>query len=144
MDALKRVAGGYLLLTAAVVGTFSVVEPLFHVSTEDAPYSPIWDYIEPFTGLAILLGIGFSYARKREAGNLDANGPVTWGPLVANVLFYGLVGVGLMFFWNWFNLLNAAYTVLGDSEAGLAWKVTDVAFPLFSGALGAVLLRDDE
>ena len=142
MDALKRVAGGYLLLTAVVVGIFSVVEPLFHASTEAALYSPIWEYINPFTGLAILLGIGFSHARRREAGSPDANGPVTWGPLAANVLFYGFVGVALMYFWNWFYSLNNAYTVLGGAEPGLAWKVTDVAFPLLSGALGAALLRD--
>ena len=142
MDAMKRVAGGYLLLMAAVVGIFSVVAVLLKTSTAEALYSPIWEYINPFTGLAILLGVGFSHARRREAGSLDANGPVTWGPLVANVLFYGFVGVGLMYFWNWFYSLNDAYTVLGGAEPGLAWKVTDIAFPLVSGALGAALLRD--
>ncbi len=141
MDALKRIVGGYLVLMAAVVGIFSVVEPLFHASTEAAPYSPIWTWINPFTGLAVLLGVGFAYGCKSAAGAIDANGPVTWGPLVANVLFYGFLGVGLMYFWNWFNHLNEAYNVTGAAGPALAWKVTDVAFPLVSGALGAALLR---
>ena len=143
MDALKRIVGGYLVLMAAVVGLFSVAEPLFHVSTEAAPYSPIWLWIDPFTGLAVLLGVGFAYCRKSAAGAVDANGPVTWGPLVANVLFYGFLGVGLMYFWNWFDLLNEAYNVTGADGSAVAWKVTDVAFPLVSGALGAALLRGD-
>ena len=144
MDGLKRVVGGYLLLMAAVVGIFSVVEPLIHDSTEAALYSPVWHYINWFTGLAVLLGIGFAYARKRENGSPAADGAVTWGALSANVLFFGFVGVGLMYFWNWFYTLNDAYTVLGGAEPGLAWKATDVAFPLVSGALGAALLRDGE
>ena len=91
----------------------------------------------------MLLGVGFAYGRKSAAGAVDANGPVTWGPLVANVLFYGFLGVGLMYFWNWFDLLNEAYNVTGADGSAVAWKVTDVAFPLVSGALGAALLRGD-
>ena len=56
MNAISRIAGVYLIVVAILVGAFGVVEPLLYTSTEQHPYSPWWENINPLTGIAVALG----------------------------------------------------------------------------------------
>ena len=136
MDIARRIVGAYLIIIAAVVGVFSVVEPMIHTSTADYPYSPIWEYINPLTGLGCALGAIFAFIRKRavDAASGDA---VTWTRLATSVQFYGILAVALLYYWNWFFHLNMEYYAPVDLGVfGLSWKPTDVAFPLVAGSIG--------
>ena len=138
MNAISRIAGAYLVAVALLVGGFSVLEPLFYTSTEQHPYSPWWENVNPLTGIAVAVGVVFGYVRKRAIeSSLEADA-ITWPRLAANVLFYGLLCVALMYYWNWFSELNAGYT---PGQEALGWKVTDVTFPVLAGALGVSMLR---
>ena len=64
MNAISRIAGVYLIVVAILVGAFGVVEPLLYTSTEQHPYSPWWENINPLTGIAVALGVMFGSLRK--------------------------------------------------------------------------------
>ncbi len=135
----KKICGLYLFAVAVLVAVHTVVEPLYHASGPGQPYSPFWTIVNPLTAVAIVLGAVFGYTRKRSAGGET----VTREFLVANTLFYGFLFVGIMFFWNWFNILSPAFTAIGDDTVSLVWIVVDAGVPLLAGATGVHLLRSD-
>ncbi len=132
MDALRRAVGVLLLLTAAIVGIYFVVDQL-----EVLPF--LWAELNYLMAVAIVLGLIFAYLRKRslEAAGLDRI--VTRRYLEANILFYGFLLVAMLFFWNWFDRL------IDDEPQGIhrniVWIIVDTVGPLLWGALGMFLLR---
>ena len=140
---LRQIVGVVLIVVGVVVAVHAVVEPLYHVSTEASPDSLIWSIIDPFMALAVVLGVIFGYIRKRGVDH-DGGAPITREYLAANTLFYGFLFVGILFFWNWFNLLSPAYTAVGPETVSLVWGFKNAALPLLSGAMGLSLLRGDQ
>ena len=137
---LRRIAGIVLIVVGVVVAVHTVVEPLYYVSTEASPDSPIWSIIDPFQALAVALGVIFGYIRKRGV-DLEGGAPITREFLEANTLFYGFLFVGILFFWNWFNIQSPAYTAVGTDTVSLLWGFINAALPLLSGAMGLSLLK---
>ncbi len=136
---IPRIGGAVLVVTAVAVAVHTVVEPLYYASTEAAPYSPFWSVLDVLMAVTIVVGLVFAYCRKRAAGG--EGGHLTREYLVASTLFYGLLFVGIMFYWNWFNLLSPAYTAVPEAAVSLAWIIIDAGLPLLLGALGVSLLR---
>ena len=141
MDTLKRICGLFLVLIAVATAVHTVAEPLYHVSSEGQPYSPLWDILNPLMAVAIVLGALFGYSRKKAADSEGGSGAVTREFVAANVQFYGFLFVGILFFWNFFNLHNSAFTAVGEDTATLVWILFDATLPLLTGAMGAFLLR---
>ena len=144
MNTVRQIVGAALILIGIVVAVHTVVEPLYHASSQASPYSPMWNYINPLMALAILLGLIFGCIRKREVDREGSAAPVTRDFLAANTLFYGLLFVGILFFYNWFNLLSPAYTAMGPDAVSVVWAVIDAVLPLLLGAQGMTLLRGDK
>ena len=134
MDAIRRVVGALLLLTAVVVGAYFVAGQL-----EILP--ALWTPINVLMALSSVLGVIFAYLRKRsvEAAGLDRI--VTRRYLEANILFYGLLAIAILFFWNWFDLHFDADPQ--DTDNSIVWIIVDTIGPLLWGALGMFLLRAD-
>ena len=141
MNPLRQVIGAVLILIGAVVAIHTVVEPLYHASSEASPYSPNWSSINPLMALAIVLGLIFSCMRKQEVDREGGDAPVTRAYLAANTIFYGLLFIGILFFFNWFNLLSPDYTAVGPDAVSVIWAVIDAALPLLLGAQGLSLMR---
>lgn len=135
----RKIVGAYLILVAVLVGVHTVVEPLYHVSTEARPYSPAWDILNALMIVALALGLVFGYIRKSRADG--DGGAVSREFLTSNTLFYGLLFVSILFFWNWFNLQSPAFTAIGAETVGLVWILVDALLPLLTGALGVSLVR---
>ncbi len=140
MHTLKRITGAYLLLVAVAVAAHTIVEPLYHVSTEAQPYSAFWNILNPCMALAIALASIFGYLRMKRVGQGGAGAPVTRGYLCANTLYFGTLFIGILFFWNWFNLWSPEFTAIGPEAVSLTWIVIDAALPLLLGATGVYLL----
>ncbi len=143
MDRLKKIIGVFFIMVAALVAIHTVVEPLYHASTEAQPYAPLWNILDPIMAVAIVLTIIFGFIRKRRACNEVGTG-VTREFLSANVVFYGIIFVGIMFFWNWFNLLSPAFDAVGADAVSLAWIIIDATLPLLLGAMGMRLFKADD
>ena len=141
MTTLTKVIGAVLILIGALVAVHTVVEPLYHASSQASPYSPNWSYINPLMAIAIALGLIFSCMRKQEVDREDGNAPVTRAYLAANTIFYGLLFIGILFFFNWFNLQSPAYNAVGPDAVSVIWAVIDAALPLLLGAQGVTMLR---
>ncbi len=142
MDMLKKIIGILLIITAAAVAIHTVIEPLYHASSDAQPYAPLWNILDPIMAVAIILTIIFGYMRKRNACSEDET-VVTREFLSANVVFYGIVFIGIMFFWNYFNLLSPAYTAVGPDAVSLAWILIDATLPLLLGATGIHLFKSE-
>ena len=141
---LKRIIGVFLTAVAAAVAVHTVLEPLYHVSREGQPYSPVWSILNPLMAVAIVLGLVLGWRRKQEADAQGGEAGVTREFLAANTLLYGLLCVGIMFFWNWFNLLMPAFTAPGGDTVTLVWILIDATLPLLLGAMGIHLLSAKE
>ncbi len=135
-----RIGGVFFIAVAVVIAVHTVVEPLYHVSAEGQPYSPVWEVLDPLMVVAVALGALLAWRRKR-AVDLEGDGPVTREFLAANALFFGFLFVGVLLLWSWFNLLSPGYTAAGPETASLVWMVIDAGLPLLCGATGVALLR---
>ncbi len=142
MEMLKRIVGVVLIAIGAVVAVHTIIEPLYHVSSAASPYSPMWRIIDPLEALAVVLGVIYGYIRKRSVAH-DGGAPITRECLAAHVLFYGFLFVGILFFWNWFNLLSPEFTAVGTDTIDLVWGFINAALPLLAGTQGLALLRGD-
>lgn len=139
MNIFKQIVGVVHILIAAIVAINTVLEPVYHTSTEASPQSPIWHIINPLSAIAIILGLIFGYCRMSRAGE-NASGPEF---IAANTLFYGFVFAGILFFWNWFGIsgVGSEFTAVSADVRSLVWIFFDALFPLLSGAIGVHLLR---
>ena len=141
MKPLKQIVGVVLILIGALVAIHTVVEPLYHASSQASPYSPAWSTINPLMALAIVLGLVFACVRKQQVDGEGGGAAVTRDFLAANTIFYGLLFIGILFFFNWFNLQSPAYNAVGPDAVSVIWAVIDAALPLLLGAQGMTLLK---
>ena len=132
MQILNRLVGALLLLTAAIVGIYFVVDQL-----EVLPL--LWGELDYLMALALVLGVIFAYLRKRSLESAGLDRTVTRRYFEANLLFYGFVAMAMLFFWNWFDLLVDADPQ--DTDHNIGWIIVDTVAPLLWGALGIFLLR---
>ena len=138
METLKRIIGVVLIIIAAIIAIQTILEPIYHTSTEDSPYSSTWDYINPLSAISIILGLIFGYSRMSRAGDDSSVQEF----VAANTLFYGFLSAAILFFWNWFGItIGQDFTAISADVRSLVWIIFDALHPLLSGAMGAHLLR---
>ena len=140
MEGLKRVIGVVLIIIAAIVAIQTVIEPVYHTSTEDSPNSAAWDWINWLSVISIILGLIFGYIRMSHAG---ADSSVQEF-LAANTQFYGFMFVAIIFLWNWLGISDVGSDFkVGSDPRTMVWIIFDAILPLLNGALGVHLLRSN-
>ena len=138
MEALKRIIGVVLILIAAIVAIHTVIEPVYHTSSETQPTSSAWGWINWLSAISIILGLIFGYSRMSRAGDDSSVQEF----VAANTLFYGFLSAAILFFWNWFGItIGQDFTAISADVRSLVWIIFDALHPLLSGAMGAHLLR---
>ena len=139
MESLKRVIGIVLIVIAAIVAIQTIIEPVYHTSTDDSPHSSAWDYINPLSAISIILGLIFSCI---QMSRLSENSSVQEF-IGANSLFYGFIFVAIIFFWNWFGIssVGSDFTAVGMDTRSLIWILFDAILPPLNIAMGISLLR---
>ena len=144
MDIIKRIVGVVLIISAIVLAVHTVVEPLyFDSSTTSSGYNEsVWAFINSLTAFAVVLGVIFGYARIRKSGS-EGDAAVTREFLAANIQFFGVLFLGILFFFNWFNLLSADFNAVGPDAVGLIWIAIDAGLPLIWFPMGLNLLKGD-
>ena len=142
MESLKRVIGVVLIVIAAIVAIQTILEPIYHTSTDDSPYSSAWDIINWLSAISIILGLIFSCMQMNR---LSENSSVQEF-IGANSLFYGFIFVAIIFFWNWFGIMDFAsdFTAVSHGTRGLVWILFDAILPPLNIAMGVSLLRASE
>ena len=140
MQSLMKIIGVFLIIVAAIVAIHTVIEPLYHTSTEENPYnSSVWAYINALSAISVVLGVIISYSRKNK---VNENSSIQEF-IAANTLFFGFIITAIFFFWNWFGLINPGqdYAPTKTDTGSMIWIIFDAILPCLNGALGAHLLR---
>ena len=121
MTTVARLCSVYLAIVGLAMAGHFVAVPFYHPGGDD-PY-PVWGVLNYFTGTAVLIalvGSGTVKWRHDAVGSAHAIGFIT-----ANVVFYSVLTLGILFFWNWRG---------GDNV--LIWNFIDTALPLALFAAG--------
>ena len=139
MESLKRFIGIVLIVIAAIVAIQTILEPIYHTSTDASPHSSAWDYINPLSAISIILGLIFGYVRMSRIGSDSSVQEF----IAANTLFYGFIFTAIIFFWNWFGIMEVAsdFTPVGMDTRSLVWILFDAILPPLNIAMGISLLR---
>ncbi len=142
MEGLKRFIGIVLIVIAAIVAIQTIIEPVYHTSTDESPHSSAWDIINWLSAISIILGLIFGYIRMSRVG---ADSSVQEF-IAANTLFYGFIFTAILFFWNWFGIMGFAsdFTAVGMDTRSLVWILFDAILPPLNIAMGIHLLRASE
>ena len=141
MNIFKKVIGIFLILAGIAVAGHLIVEPLYHTSTGTAPSSPLWQVFHPIVIAAIVFTLIFGYVRKRDVEQVGGDAMVTREFLAANVIFYGSLVVGVLYFWNWFNDISPAFTAIGGDVVTITWTIVGVALLPLSVATGVSMWK---
>ena len=127
-----RILSLYLILVGVAVAAHFVAVPWYHPGG-DEPY-PVWDVLDALMAVAIAIAFITALVHKRQHDAADGGSAVEH--VSVNTVFYGIIIVGLLFYWNWSNLLRDS----GESD-WLVWNFIDVALPLLLVAAGRRLWR---
>ena len=139
MDALRKPVGAYLVLVAIAVAVFFVVNPLL-VDSIDVP--GVWSVIDILMVIALALGLLFAYLGKQRFDAQQSGDGVSRAYLEANVTFFAVAAVTVLFLHSWFSLLaGGADSLDGNHQALVIWAVVDTALPIVLGVLGCRLWR---
>lgn len=139
MSGVEKAAGVALIAISAILAFHTVLEPWYHTSTDERPYSPVWDYINPLSAIAIGIGAWMGIRLKRA---LPRTEHITREELSVNAQFYGIVFVAILFFWNWGNVSNlGTFYAVSQDAMSVGWIMIDALLPIFAGTLGVRLVR---
>ena len=139
MDALRKPVGAYLVLVAIAVAVFFIVNPLLDDSIDVAD---VWSVLDIFMVIALALGLLFAYLGKQRVDAQQSGDGVSRTYLEANVIFFAVAAITILFLHNWFSLLAGGQDSLdGNHQAWVIWAAVDTAVPLVLGVLGCRLWR---
>ena len=140
MNAIKMLAGGYLVAVAAAVAVFFIIN-IFLVNAISVLV--VWHVLDVLMLVGLALALAFNYGRKAAAGGRDPGEPVTRGYLEAHVIFYATAAVAILFLHNWFAFLATGDVSQGDNHtAWNIWAFVDTALPIVFGVTGCRLWRE--
>lgn len=139
MEGLRKLAGAYLVLVAVVVAGFFIINPFL---TDTIEVQDVWDVLNVLMAVALALGLLFAFLGKRRVEAEQSSDGISRRYLEANVIFFSLVAVTVLFLHNWFSLLNGGRGSLeGNHQAWVLWAAVDTALPIVLGVLGCRLWR---
>ena len=137
MSILIRTVAAYVVLVAAAVAVNFIVTPWYHPGG-DEPFE-VWEILNYFMAVGMGLTLVGSYVEKRR---IDGDGSADLRRyLEANTVFYGTVGVFLLFFWNWFSFLSGDLRSNDNVADGQFWSVIDTLMPIVMGVTGCRMWR---
>ena len=135
---IRRIAGTVLIAFAAIVGLHTIIEPLYHVSTAAAPFSPHWSWLNWLIGIGILSGILHCIDRKRRTHTLGGTAAHV-ANLAINVSFFGLLFLAVLFFFNLAVLVGDGFLAAHPGVLHVLTIFVRAAFPIVIGAIGVSL-----
>ena len=141
MNLLKQVSAISMMVVAAAVGVFFVVNPLLE---EAIDVVLVWQVLDVLMAIGLAMALVVNSARKWTEGGRDPNLPVTRRYVEINAAFYLTVGVTILFLHSWFSLLaKGADSLDGNHQAWVIWAAVDVLLPITLGLTGYRLWRNN-
>ena len=139
MEALKKLLGMYLVLVAAVVAVWFIINTLF---VDSLSVTDVWYALDILMVIGLAVALAYNFDRKRRMDAESRGDGITRRYLEANLALYLTIGVTILFLHNWFSLLyNGADSLEGNHQAWVIWAVVDTMLPLVLGATGCAMLK---
>ena len=137
MDVLRRVLAAFLVAVAVAVIANLILTPVYH---DGSPEYPVWQIINWFMAVGVLVALVFNFLRWRALGKGDTG---TLEYMRVSVAFYGTIVFTMLFFWQWFWTLNPS-SETGDAVTShiIYFPVVDAFFVVISLATGRHLWND--
>lgn len=134
---LTRLFGAYLLLTAIAVALLFIITPLIHDGSPEYPYWTIMNYFMAL-GAPLMLVLTFLYRWQLDPESTD-----NYTCAIVNGLFYGSVVLVMLFFWEYFWLLDTS-TETGDAALShtIYFPLMDAIYVVLGLIIGERLLRN--
>lgn len=140
MEAIKKLAGAYLVGISIVVAVFFIIN-IFLLDTISVP--AVWHVLDALMLVGLALGMGFNCAHKKRASGREAGDSVSRRYLEANVTFYTTTVITILFLHNWFAFLVTGDVSQGDNHTPwVIWAVVDTVLPIVLGVTGCRLWRE--
>lgn len=117
-DNLKRLVALFLALTALTVFFNLILTPAYHDGSSDYP---VWEIINYFMAVGVILALAASFLRRRAADGADIS---TAEKVWSNLFCYAAIALAMLFFWQYLWLQYP------DSETGDAVTSHIIYFPL--------------
>ena len=133
---VTRVFGAYLLLTAIAVGVLLMITPLIH---DGSPEYPNWTIMNYFMALGVILMVVLTFLYRWR---LDPEQTDNYTCAIANGLFYGSVVLMMLFYWQYFWLLDTS-SETGDAALShiIYFPLMDAIYVVLGLIIGERLLR---
>ena len=133
---LTRVFGAYLLLTAIAVALLLMITPLIH---DGSPEYPNWTIMNYFMALGVILMVVLTFLYRWR---LDPEQTDNYTCAIANGLFYGSVILMMLFYWQYFWLLDTS-SETGDAALShiIYFPLMDAIYVVLGLIIGERLLR---
>ena len=97
---LKRIKALFLVAMAIAVALNLILTPVYH---DGSPDYPVWEIMNWFMAAAVLVALIANIMRKRSL-NKETTGALDY--LRASITYYGAIALTMLFFWEWFWVLN--------------------------------------
>ena len=127
MKIVGQILAVFLVATGLAVAVHLMVTPLYHDGSAEYP---VWKIVNWFMAVGVLVMLVVSLVRKRALGDGGAGSDLESARV--NLVYYGAIVLTMLFFWEWFWILNPS------SETGDAVTSHLIYFP-FVDALYVVL-----
>ena len=133
---VTRVFGAYLLLTAIAVALLLMITPLIH---DGSPEYPNWTIMNYFMALGVILMVVLTFLYRWR---LDPEQTDNYTCAIANGLFYGSVVLMMLFYWQYFWLLDTS-SETGDAAIShiIYFPLMDAIYVVLGLIIGERLLR---
>ena len=135
MDALKKPLALLLGVLALGVLLHFVFTPFYE---EVVDIGQMWDVINCFMAVGVILTLGITCARRKSAGS-EGQGSNTY--ICATVAFYAAAVLAVLFFWNWVDSLTAGEEGQSQTRSNY-WAVINTLFIVLLGSVSAHLWKD--
>ena len=133
---LTRLFGAYLLLTAIAVALLLMITPLIH---DGSPEYPNWTIMNYFMALGVILMVVLTFLYRWR---LNPEQTDNYTCAIANGLFYGSVVLMMLFYWQYFWLLDTS-SETGDAALShiIYFPLMDAIYVVLGLIIGERLLR---
>ncbi len=140
MAGLKKLTGAYLIVVAAVVAVFFIINTVLAESF-DFDVLTTWYVLDVLMLIGLVVALICNFFAKRDIEGPEPTGAITRQYLEVNVLFYLTVAVTILFLHNWLSLLALGSDSLdGNHQAWVIWAIVDTLLPITLGVTGCHLL----
>ena len=141
MSALKRMMAAVLAIISVAVAVHFIAGEIYGVYWSDS--NAVWDYLNWFIAMAMLVALGFHFRRKRAFDRLNREENVTLGYLSTNFLFLATILLTLWFFANWFEELNASQGA-SSTVVSFVWISFNASFVVLVAVTAWLLWNTEE